>query len=102
MKNIQSILVVCVYILYPLLSPWYSRGHPGRPRCAIHYREHYDCLIGGTRLINSRFYECNYLLIVAPSNFDRLVSGYRLTSGYRLISGHRLVGEPLLYAENRL
>ena len=44
-------------------------------------------------------YECNYLLIVTPSDFDRLVSVYRLTQTalYRLLvdsSGGGLCASP--------
>ena len=40
-------------------------------------REQCDRLMGEAALLFPG-YECNYLLIVAPSSFDRLVSGYRL------------------------
>ena len=39
--------------------------------------EQHDRLIGGSRLLHSRLRVHNSLLIVAPSDFDRLMSGYR-------------------------
>ena len=45
------------------------------------YREQYDRLMGGIRLIYAGN-ECNST--VAPSDFDRLISGYRLIWGYCL------------------
>ena len=47
--------------------------------------EQRDRVIGGSRRIHSRLFEC--FSLVAPSSFDRLVSGYRLTQS-------ALLGDP--------
>ena len=54
--------------------------------------EQYDRLVEGSHLYSFRVMSAISNSIVAPSDFDHLISGYRLIWGYRLIGGPLLQG----------
>ena len=49
--------------------------------------EQYDRLVEGSHLYSFRVMSAISNSIVAPSDFDHLISGYRLIWGYRLSGG---------------
>ena len=55
--------------------------------------------LSGEAALFVQSYECNSP--VAPSDFDRFISGYRLIWGYRLLSRYRLT-QTALYRDTTL